>query len=104
MYKNGLQMIVRSHECVMDGVENLEGTGLWTVFSTTEYGGKYQNDAAILVVKKNKEVIAKTLEMTKGQTQWAVPQTRNVVFYNTQVEDENDLRNRPLTPPRNGRR
>jgi len=104
MLKNNLQVIVRSHECVMDGVENLENTELWTVFSCTEYGGKFANDAALLLVKKNREIIAKSIELIKGNTQWTQLVQRNQIFQTQAAEEENDLRNRPVTPPRNARR
>lgn len=104
MYKNNMQVLVRSHECVMDGVENMEGTDLWTVFSCTEYGGKYSNSGACLLVKKNREVVAKTIEPVKGKTEWNQMVQKNLIFHTQRAEDENDLRNRPVTPPRNNRR
>ena len=104
MIKNNLQLIIRSHECVMEGVENLEGSDLWTVFSCTEYGGKYNNSAGVMLVKKNKEVVAYTIDYIKGGTEWAQMVNRNMIFHTRTAEEENDLRNRPYTPPRNVRR
>lgn len=104
MYKNGLQIIVRSHECVMDGVQNVEGTQLWTVFSCTDYGGRYMNGASFLLVKKNKEIVAKTLDPVKGLNEWTQVTNRNLIFHTQAAQEENDLRNRPVTPPRNFRR
>ena len=104
MIKNNLQVIIRSHECVMDGVENLENTELWTVFSCTEYGGKYQNDASVILVRKNNEIVSNTIEMIKGNTQWAQMVAKNQIFQTATIDEENDLRNRPVTPPRNARR
>lgn len=100
MYKNNLQLIVRSHECVIDGVENLEGSELWTVFSCTEYGGKYMNHGGMILIKKNREVVAKYIDCIKGNTEWVQLTNRNMIFHTRQSEDENELRNRPITPPR----
>lgn len=39
LQKNGLQMIVRAHECVMDGFERFAQGHLITLFSATNYCG-----------------------------------------------------------------
>ena len=36
---NNLQLIIRAHECVMDGFERFAGGQLITVFSATDYCG-----------------------------------------------------------------
>ena len=46
---NGLQMIVRAHECVMDGFERFAKGQLITLFSATNYCGTCNNAGAILV-------------------------------------------------------
>lgn len=46
---NGLQMIVRAHECVMDGFERFAQGHLLTLFSATNYCGTAGNAGAILV-------------------------------------------------------
>lgn len=48
MNENNLQIILRSHECVMNGVEMLGNTQLYTIFSCTNYGGTVKNKACIL--------------------------------------------------------
>jgi protein phosphatase len=101
MLKNSLQLVIRSHECVMEGVDKMENADLYTVFSCTEYGGKFQNDAALLLVKKSREVVAKTIPCIKGSTQWHEMKNKNMVFVTRAAEEENDLRSRPITPPRN---
>ena len=40
---NGLQMIVRAHECVMDGFERFAQGHLITLFSATNYCGTANN-------------------------------------------------------------
>lgn len=39
--KNKLQLIIRAHECVMDGFERFAQGQLITLFSATNYCGKY---------------------------------------------------------------
>ena len=43
---NGLQMIVRAHECVMDGFERFAQGHLITLFSATNYCGTANNAGA----------------------------------------------------------
>ena len=43
---NGLQMIVRAHECVMDGFERFAHGHLITLFSATNYCGTANNAGA----------------------------------------------------------
>ena len=43
MQDNGLQMIVRAHECVMDGFERFAQGHLITLFSATNYCGTANN-------------------------------------------------------------
>jgi hypothetical protein len=40
---NGIQMVVRGHECVMDGFERFASGRLVTVFSATNYCGVVGN-------------------------------------------------------------
>jgi len=39
--KNKLQLIIRAHECVMDGFERFAQGQLITLFSATNYCGKH---------------------------------------------------------------
>lgn len=41
---NDLQLIVRAHECVMDGFERFAQGHLITLFSATNYCGKFSLD------------------------------------------------------------
>jgi protein phosphatase len=58
---NNLNMIVRAHECVMNGFQPFAGGSLITVFSATNYCRRNQNAGAILVLKTNLEVVAKSI-------------------------------------------
>ena len=50
---NNLTLILRAHECVMDGFERFAGGSLITVFSATDYCGKHKNAGAILILGKD---------------------------------------------------
>ena len=50
---NDLQMIVRAHECVMDGFERFAQGHLITLFSATNYCGTANNAGAILVLGRD---------------------------------------------------
>ena len=85
--KNNLNMIIRAHECVMDGFERFAKGQLITVFSATDYCRKHKNAGAILIVKTNYEIIPKMI----------YPSNTNA---NNWIQDEEQLRRRPPTPPR----
>ena len=46
--ENNLLLIIRSHECVPEGFEQMSHF-LMTVFSASDYGGKNQNTGYILI-------------------------------------------------------
>jgi hypothetical protein len=79
--KNNLNMIIRAHECVMDGFERFAKGQLITVFR------KHKNAGAILIIKTNYEIIPKMI----------YPSNTNA---NNWIEDEEALKKRPPTPPR----
>jgi len=58
---NNLQMIVRAHECVMDGFERFAGGQLITLFSATNYCGTANNAGAILVVGRDLVLVPKLI-------------------------------------------
>ena len=51
-------MIIRSHDVTDSGIEKIYGDK--TIFSATNYCG-YQNNGAILIIKKNFEIQPKVL-------------------------------------------
>ncbi len=83
--QNKLELIIRGHECVMDGFERFAKGQLITVFSATDYCGKHKNVGAALFIHKNYEVVPKLIYPldTSTQSNWM----------------ESDKR--PPTPPRN---
>lgn len=80
-----LELIVRAHECVMDGFERFAGGKLITVFSATDYCGHHKNAGALLFIKRDLTVVPKLIfpvDRTSGT--W----------------DSGSIKARPPTPPR----
>ncbi|KMZ70731.1 Serine/threonine-protein phosphatase [Zostera marina] len=59
--KNNLQLIIRAHECVMDGFERFAQGHLITLFSATNYCGTANNAGAILVLGRDLVVVPKLI-------------------------------------------
>jgi len=86
--KNNLLMILRAHECVMDGFERFAGGTLITVFSATDYCGKHKNAGAVLFVNRKLEIIPKLIyPIDNGEGSWM-------------IEDDLSKDKRTPTPPR----
>ncbi|OMJ71427.1 hypothetical protein SteCoe_30361 [Stentor coeruleus] len=85
---NGLSMIIRAHECVMDGFERFAGGDLITVFSATDYCGRHKNAGAVLFFKKNLEIKPKLIYPVDNP------------YGSNWIETEESLKKRPPTPPR----
>ncbi|CAI5961429.1 unnamed protein product [Closterium sp. NIES-64] len=60
-HTNDLQLIIRAHECVMDGFERFAGGHLITLFSATNYCGTANNAGAILVLGRDLVVFPKMI-------------------------------------------
>nr|GEW19080.1 serine/threonine-protein phosphatase BSL1-like isoform X1 [Tanacetum cinerariifolium] len=59
--RNKLQMIIRAHECVMDGFERFAQGQLITLFSATNYCGTANNAGALLVVGRGLVIVPKLI-------------------------------------------
>ncbi|CAN6454727.1 unnamed protein product [Victoria cruziana] len=59
--KNKLQLIIRAHECVMDGFERFAQGHLITLFSATNYCGTANNAGALLVIGRDLVVVPKLI-------------------------------------------
>ncbi|THG22565.1 hypothetical protein TEA_028645 [Camellia sinensis var. sinensis] len=59
--KNKLQLIIRAHECVMDGFERFAQGQLITLFSATNYCGTANNAGALLVVGRGLVIVPKLI-------------------------------------------
>ncbi|CAD7970556.1 unnamed protein product [Amoebophrya sp. A25] len=83
-------LIVRAHECVMDGFERFAGGKLITLFSATDYCGHHKNAGALLYVRRDMTIVPKLIYPSDAK--------------NSPVErawDATVTMNRPPTPPRN---
>ncbi|CAN8311115.1 unnamed protein product [Cochlearia groenlandica] len=59
--RNKIDMIIRAHECVLDGIERFAGGKLITVFSATNYCGVSKNAGAILIIGRDWVVYTKMI-------------------------------------------
>ena len=84
---NNLSMILRAHECVMDGFERFAGGKLITVFSATDYCGKHKNAGAILFLTNRFEIKPYLIYPNSN-------------FSRNWDNSEETLKLRPPTPPR----
>lgn len=58
---NGLKLLVRAHQCVQDGFEFCAHGRVLTLFSAPDYGARWKNDAAMLVINRELHVFPKVL-------------------------------------------
>ena len=78
MEANGLELIVRGHECVAEGVKFLFESNLVSVFTASNYCGIEQNDAGVLVVEDSRNVRGSTFNREKDvQSGRAIPVVRS---------------------------
>eukprot|EP01025_Chloroclados_australasicus_P064722 TRINITY_DN867_c2_g1_i3.p3 TRINITY_DN867_c2_g1~~TRINITY_DN867_c2_g1_i3.p3 ORF type:complete len:290 (-),score=41.74 TRINITY_DN867_c2_g1_i3:1060-1929(-) len=97
---NNLQMIIRAHECVMDGFERFAQGRLITLFSATNYCGTANNAGAILVVGRDLVLVPKLIHPLPPNS---ATQDDGSVDEDRHLPDEwmeNINAERPPTPPR----
>ncbi len=90
---NGLQMIVRAHECVMDGFERFAQGHLITLFSATNYCGTANNAGAILVLGRDLVMVPKLIHPLPPST----PRTPKALV---DCEDDGEEEEPPTPHPR----
>ncbi|KAF4750003.1 serine threonine-protein phosphatase, partial [Perkinsus olseni] len=56
-----LTMIIRAHECVMDGFERFADGRLITLFSATDYCGHHKNAGALLFIRRDLTIVPKLI-------------------------------------------
>ncbi|KAM0951997.1 putative protein-serine/threonine phosphatase [Dioscorea sansibarensis] len=93
---NDLQLIVRAHECVMDGFERFAQGHLITLFSATNYCGTANNAGAILVLGRDLVVVPKLIHPLPPAI--SSPETSPDHIEDTWMQELNA--NRPPTPTR----
>jgi len=95
--KNKLQLIIRAHECVMDGFERFAQGQLITLFSATNYCGTANNAGAILVVGRGLVIVPKLIHPLPPPLQ--SPETSPERFGDDAWMQELNIQ-RPPTPTR----
>jgi len=66
-----LSMILRAHECVMDGFERFANGRLITIFSATDYCGHHKNAGALLFVRRDLTIVPKLIyPVERTQSTW----------------------------------
>ncbi|CAL1390516.1 unnamed protein product [Linum trigynum] len=93
---NDLQLIVRAHECVMDGFERFAQGHLITLFSATNYCGTANNAGAILVLGRDLVVVPKLIHPLPPAM--SSPEASPEHIEDTWMQELNA--NRPPTPTR----
>ena len=107
---NGLSMILRAHECVMDGFQRFAGGRLITVFSATNYCNRWANAGAILLIGKDLEIVPKIIyPLDDLEDAWIDPAAQKPLASSeadskdeepTTAPAEEFREMRPPTPPR----
>jgi len=72
---NDLDVIVRGHQVVQDGWELFAGGRVWTVFSATNYCGRFQNAGAMLQVDAELTIWPRTI-LPSSLASWQASQYR----------------------------
>ncbi|KAL8129966.1 hypothetical protein V2J09_019121 [Rumex salicifolius] len=93
---NDLQLIIRAHECVMDGFERFAQGHLITLFSATNYCGTANNAGAILVLGRDLVVVPKLIHPLPPAA--SSPEASPERIEDTWMQELNV--NRPPTPTR----
>ncbi|GFE54485.1 serine threonine phosphatase [Babesia ovis] len=89
---NDLQLIIRAHECVMDGFERFAGGRLITLFSATNYCNHYKNAGALLFIRRDLTIVPKLIYPSNSDSK------------NVETWDMHMAELRPPTPPRSAPR
>jgi len=113
--QNNLTLLIRSHECVEAGFEQSSKGPVLTIFSCTDYCGKFTNAASVGVIKKNFELVPKVIypqgkneytyreeekENTEPKGSGTASIQHKMSFQNSWIDTEESLKKRPATPPR----
>ncbi|KAI3797869.1 hypothetical protein L1987_33133 [Smallanthus sonchifolius] len=95
---NDLQLIIRAHECVMDGFERFAQGHLITLFSATNYCGTANNAGAILVLGRDLVVVPKLIHPLPPAS--SSPETTSPEQHTEDTWMQELNANRPPTPTR----
>lgn len=92
---NDLMTTIKSHEPFFDGFEARDS--VITIFSCSDYGGS-GNNAAILHMMKNRELVPKVLNSAGGKERWL--SIEEFGGRRGQSGEESRLRQLAFTPPK----
>ena len=96
---NNLSLIIRAHECVMDGFQRFASGRLITVFSATNYCNRWANAGALLLVGKDLEIVPKIIYPHEDLEDAWLGAADGLA--DGEAEPPEDLKDmRPPTPPR----
>jgi protein phosphatase len=70
MKNNKISLIIRSHDIIESGFENLYNSKVISIFSATNYCNVYNNSGGILFIKKNFEIQPKILTGEENYSVW----------------------------------
>ncbi len=89
LQSNNLDLMIRGHEIAIDGFDMFADSRLITVTSCTDYCGKHNNSACMLVIQKTFEIVPKLLLPVAS-----IPKAK------LWIDSEESLQKRGPTPPR----
>ncbi|EDQ88236.1 uncharacterized protein MONBRDRAFT_32893 [Monosiga brevicollis MX1] len=95
LQENNLQMIVRAHQCVIAGYEFFAKQQLITVFSATNYCGRYGNDGAMLTINRELAVAFSVIRPGDMRSTWAARQPTSPLPPNFSDADADDAEGVP---------
>jgi protein phosphatase len=99
MNNNAIDVLIRSHEPVKEGVEKFGETNLYTVFSCSDYGGTHKNYAALLHFKKHQNQLKSlSIEPIEGMTKWFSFNNLKKSFLNRSIFTNDDSTNDLMGP------
>ena len=85
-------MIVRSHQNPVDAIDKFSQNQLITITSCTNYCGRTNNNACMLIIQKKLVISPKIIQPINSGTPWQQ--------ISESPEGENSAVRRPPTPPR----
>lgn len=99
MKNNNLGLMIRSHEPTVDGIEKCGDDSIITIFSVSHYMDEMKNSSAILIIRRNGEIIPKIYnpgDKNSTQKTW-IQKEENLLSL---PDSDMNLRRKKATPPR----
>lgn len=98
MKENNLGLLIRSHEPTIDGIEKCCEESVITIFSVSHYMGEMKNSSAVLIIRRNGEIIPKIYNPGEfaEKKKW-ITKEENLISL---PENDMTLRRKKATPPR----